>query len=490
MKIFFALATLFLFLSTGKRNIHPKWAIVVKNYDEGTSEKPYGHAFVAGIDRYPRKVHKRMGKNKIHKRSKVKPFVKVVNYNHLMPTRYSVDFSFEKFSAKDLKDPAKRKKLRFNTRDKVDLQSLSLQIRTWRKYYVTILKYSIEEANRSSRKMTLRWGIVTAGKISNDFVNALNSYPDKGDQEIVAVAARDKNRASEFAKTHNIKKVFDSYQELARSNDIDIAYIGALNSDHYGLTTLFLENGKHVLCEKPFCLNYKQTQSLINLAKKKKLFLMEALWARFAPAYVDLEKDIKSGRLGEVKFVEANFGINAKDVARLNTKEQGGGALLDLGIYLLHLSQFVFKEEPIKVTAIGTLFDSGVDESETIILEYSGGRKAVLNANSTLRLWNKATIYGTEGRVTLEDPFHFPSKVTQVDGSVKVYKLHSSNLPYVFENSAGLVYEALEVERCIKAGLLESPQFAHKDTIMISKLLDTIRKQLGVHFDADDEEYP
>ncbi|KAJ8731153.1 hypothetical protein PYW07_004317 [Mythimna separata] len=91
-------------------------AIVVKNYDEGTSDKPYGHAFVAGIDRYPRKVHKRMGKNKIHKRSKVKPFVKVVNYNHLMPTRYSVDFSFEKFSAKDLKDPAKRKKLRFNTR--------------------------------------------------------------------------------------------------------------------------------------------------------------------------------------------------------------------------------------------------------------------------------------------------------------------------------------------------------------------------------------
>ncbi|MDK0628405.1 60S ribosomal protein L27, partial [Clostridium perfringens] len=91
-------------------------AIVVKNYDEGTSDKPYGHAFVAGIDRYPRKVHKRMGKNKIHKRSKVKPFVKLVNYNHLMPTRYSVDFSFEKFSAKDLKDPAKRKKLRFNTR--------------------------------------------------------------------------------------------------------------------------------------------------------------------------------------------------------------------------------------------------------------------------------------------------------------------------------------------------------------------------------------
>lgn len=97
----------------------------------------------------------------------------------------------------------------------------------------------------------------------------------------------------------------------------DIAYIGALNSDHYALTKLFLENGKHVLCEKPFCLNLKQTQSLINLAKKKKLFLMEALWTRFSPAYVDLEKDINAGKLGEVKFVQANFGINAQDIDRL-----------------------------------------------------------------------------------------------------------------------------------------------------------------------------
>lgn len=94
-----------------------------------------------------------------------------------------------------------------------------------------------------------------------------------------------------------------------------------------------------------------------------------------------------------VIFIRNNF--------LFSKKEQGGGALLDLGVYLLHLSQFVFKEEPIKVTAIGTLLPSGVDESETIILEYSGGRKAVLNANSKLRLWNIATIFGTEGRVTV-----------------------------------------------------------------------------------------
>ncbi|XP_060528468.1 large ribosomal subunit protein eL27 [Cylas formicarius] len=96
-------------------------AIVVKTYDEGTGDKPYGHALVAGIDRYPRKIHKRMGKAKMHKRSKIKPFVKTLNYNHLMPTRYSVtDLTDLKAAPKDLKDPMKRKKIRFQTRVKFE----------------------------------------------------------------------------------------------------------------------------------------------------------------------------------------------------------------------------------------------------------------------------------------------------------------------------------------------------------------------------------
>nr|QBH73529.1 60S ribosomal protein L27e [Orthoderella ornata] len=97
-----------------------KKAIVMRNFDDGTSDKQYGHALVAGIDRYPRKVHKRMGKAKIHKRSKIKPFVKVLNYNHLMPTRYTVDLSLEKTSVKDLKDPIKRKKARFQAKVKFE----------------------------------------------------------------------------------------------------------------------------------------------------------------------------------------------------------------------------------------------------------------------------------------------------------------------------------------------------------------------------------
>ncbi|KAI5643218.1 oxidoreductase family, NAD-binding rossmann fold domain-containing protein [Phthorimaea operculella] len=305
--------------------------------------------------------------------------------------------------------------------------------------------------------MPLRWGIVTAAKICNDFVNAFNSYPEIGDQTIVGIAARDKTRATAFAKTHNIPKVYDSYQALAKAKDVDVVYIGALNSDHFALSKLFLENGKHVLCEKSLCLNYKQAKGLIDLAKKKKLFLMEAVWSRFFPIYAALEKQLELGKLGDVKFVEANFGVEAGVMERVLKKNMGGGALLDVGIYVLQFAQFVFKDEPIKVLATGGLNSDGVDVWESIILEYSGGRRAVLNTHSQLKMWNKATIVGTKGRITLEDPFHCPTQMILADGDKVEHPLHSSKLPYVYGNSAGLVFEALEVMKCINAGLIESP---------------------------------
>ncbi|XP_022821975.1 trans-1,2-dihydrobenzene-1,2-diol dehydrogenase-like [Spodoptera litura] len=270
----------------------------------------------------------------------------------------------------------------------------------------------------------------------------------------------------------------------------DVAYIGSLNSEHYELSMLFLQHGKHVLCEKPFCLNAKQTRSVINFARKNNLFVMEAVWTRFSPAYADLEKDIQNGKLGDVLFIEADFGIVSPNDRSTHIKEFGGGAMLDVGVYVLQLPQFVWKEEPKKVTTVGSLYDSGVDLTETIILEYEGGRRAVLNIHTQLEMWNKATIYGTKGHVTLEQPFHFPHKVIDKDGKIKNYELHSSNLPYNFTNSPGLVYQALEVARCIKAGLIESPRMTHQESINLAVLEDTVRKQLGVHFEADDKEYP
>ncbi|CAK1540163.1 unnamed protein product [Leptosia nina] len=339
-------------------------------------------------------------------------------------------------------------------------------------------------------KMPLRWGIVSAAKISHDFVTAINSYPNKGDVVIAGIAARDKKRATEFAHTHGIPNVFDSYEDMAKSNEIDVAYIGSLNPQHYELAILFLDSGKHVLCEKPLCMNYKQAQSLVNLARKKKLFLMEAVWSRFSPAYIALEKEINAGKLGDVKYVDVNFGVPIADRDRVSKKSLGGSALLDIGVYAIQLAQYVFKEDPLKITACGELNEGGVDEVSTIILEYTGRRRAVLNINATIRLVNNANIYGTEGRMVLEDPFHFPTKLINVDGKFEEFPLHAPKNKLNFENSTGLVYEALEVARCIKEDLLESPRMSHQMSLTLAKIEDEVRKQLGVEFDEDNKEYP
>ncbi|KAJ8720320.1 hypothetical protein PYW07_012363 [Mythimna separata] len=339
---------------------------------------------------------------------------------------------------------------------------------------------------QSTSKMTIRWGIVSAGKICSDFVNAVNSYPQKGDQEIVAVAARDKTKADEFAKLHNIKKTFGSYEEMAKSGGIDVVYIGALNPYHFELAKLYLSNGKHVLCEKPLCMNTNQAAALIDLARNKKLFLMEAVWSRFSPAYEEMMKEIENGDIGEVKFLEANLGFFSES-DRVNLKQLGGSAVLDVGVYVIQLAQLIFKDWPIKVDAFGNVNEDGVDYTETIILEYPGGKRAVLNTHTQLQLINNAIVYGTKSRITLKPPFHFPHKIIRSDGTVKEFKLHLSKIPYNFENSAGLVYEAMEVARCIREGLTESPRMTLAESLRLAVLETKVRNKLGVHFDCDDQ---
>jgi len=132
--------------------------------------------------------------------------------------------------------------------------------------------------------MATRWGIVSAGLISHDFTNAIGIHPAE-DHQVVAVAARKLTDAEEFAAKHGIKRAYGNYEDLAKDADIDVIYIGAINTVHLPLAKLYLNAGKAVLCEKPLCMNLKETQELVELARSKKLFLMEAVWSRCLPAY-------------------------------------------------------------------------------------------------------------------------------------------------------------------------------------------------------------
>lgn len=331
----------------------------------------------------------------------------------------------------------------------------------------------------------LNWGIAGSGKICNDFVVALSSLP-KNDHNVVAVAARSQDSADSFAKTHSIPKSYQGYNSLAKDPNVQIVYVGVLNPQHFDVSKMMLENGKHVLCEKPLTMNEKQTRQLIDLAKNKKLFLMEAVWSRCFPAYEELRTIVEKNEIGEIQQVNVNFGFNLTNVERLQTKEMGGGSILDLGVYVLQFQQFIFRGlKPIKVVASGNLNKYGTDANAAAIITYPGEKMAVVSCNATAELDNTARISGTKGSVTI--PFFWCPKEINILGKLKAFnwpKIKYGNLNFI--NSEGLSYEAEEARKCIKSGLIESPKITHEESLQLAQLMDSLRKQVGVLFPADE----
>ncbi|XP_059616569.1 trans-1,2-dihydrobenzene-1,2-diol dehydrogenase-like [Phlebotomus argentipes] len=333
--------------------------------------------------------------------------------------------------------------------------------------------------------MALKWGIVTTGFIAHDFVNAVSTLP-ADDHEVVAVAARDKSKAEEFAATHGIPRAYGGYEAIAKDPEVEAVYVAALNPAHYEISMMMLEHGKHVLCEKPLCMNEREARKLITFAESKKLFLMEAIWSRFFPSYQYLKRQIDSGTLGEIQEVNVTFGFHIPS-ERVQLKKLGGGTVLDLGVYTIQVSQWAFREPPKEIKATGELNADGVDIGVKAELIYSRGVARIQTSAST-KLKNEAVIVGTKGQITLNDTFWCPISLTDIDGSVKTWPLPPGRHPHFnFPNSCGLRYEAEEVRKCIRGGLLQSDVVSHNESLVIAKIQDEIRRQIGVKYDADDQ---
>ncbi|KAK7099402.1 hypothetical protein V1264_003545 [Littorina saxatilis] len=247
--------------------------------------------------------------------------------------------------------------------------------------------------------MATRWGICSAGLISNDFCSALKSLPSS-EHEVVAVAARQKENAEKFAEKYGIPTAYGSYEDLAKDPNVEIAYVGAIHPVHFKICMLLLEHGKHVLCEKPLTLTLQEAKDVIAKAKEKKLFFMEGFWTRFFPAVLRMQEEIQAGNLGHINFLRANFCVPASSVQRLTKKEMGGGGLMDLGCYTVQYANLVFREQPEKIIAVGDLTEEGVDRSGTVVLKYKGGSMAVLCYSFDNALGqNNITLYGSKGNL-------------------------------------------------------------------------------------------
>jgi predicted dehydrogenase len=322
----------------------------------------------------------------------------------------------------------------------------------------------------------VRWGIAATGGIARQFANGLAQTDEA---ETIAVASRTQARADEFGAEFDIPHRHASYEALAEDPDVDVVYVASPHSRHEADTLLFLEAGKHVLCEKPFALNAAQAQRMVDAARARDLFVMEAIWSRFLPAYVLLGDLLADGAIGEVQHVDADFAIRFPFDAthRHFDLALGGGALLDLGIYPLQLAQLVLGPA-VEVHAVGQVGETGVDEVVAAVLRHASGGLATVRTATRLTMACTARISGTEGAIDLPAFMHCPSSltVTNIEG------IDVREAPIVGE---GLRYQVAEVHRCVRAGELESPVVPHAGTLQLARTMDEIRSQLGVRYPGE-----
>lgn len=323
----------------------------------------------------------------------------------------------------------------------------------------------------------IRWGILATGGIAAQFTQDLRLVPDA---TIVAVGSRTIEAARAFATRHTIPRAYGSWRELAEDPEIDVIYVATPHSAHYQATLTCLTAGKATLTEKAFTLSRRTSQHLVDTARAKRTFLMEAMWTRCFPAIRRIQELIADGAIGEVTSVHADFGLAGPfpPSHRLVNRALGGGALLDLGVYPVTFAQ-LFLGVPDKISAWASLTPDGVDENTAITLGYASGALAQLSCSLRGRTPGRASITGTKGRFDLSEGFFRPYGYTLLRQGSEPEEVR------IPTEGAGYHYEAEEVQRCLRADLLESPLVPLDDTLAIMSTLDTIRGEIGVEYHED-----
>lgn len=330
--------------------------------------------------------------------------------------------------------------------------------------------------------------ILGAGKIAVAMATTLQPLKDV---TCYAVASRNKNKAQVFADKYGFAKAYGSYTDMLDDPDVELVYIATPHSHHYEHIKMCLEHGKHVLCEKAFTANARQAEEVLRLAESKGLLLTEALWTRYMPMRQKIVDVINSGVIGTPTSLAANLGYPLEHIDRLTNPYLCGGALLDLGVYVLNFASMVFGNEITAMTANCVKYKTGVDAQETIMLSYADGKMASLYVTFLAQTDRRGFINGTNGYIEIENINNFES--------IRVYNLERK---VVAEYAAptqvtGYEYEVQSAIRAIQNHEIECPEMTHYDTLLMMQLMDNIRAAWGIKYpysvertDDDPEEDP
>ncbi|WP_347402499.1 Gfo/Idh/MocA family protein [Corallococcus macrosporus] len=320
----------------------------------------------------------------------------------------------------------------------------------------------------------LRWGVLAPGRIAGGFVWALHRHTD---QRVQAVASRDPERAARFASQYGIARVHGSYEQLVADPDVDIVYVASPHSEHKRQALLAIAAGKHVLVEKPLALNAAEARDIARAARAANVFAMEALWSRFLPQTLLIERLLRDGVLGDIRLVAADFGgrFDFDPEGRVFNPALGGGALLDIGIYPIWLAHLVLGPPP-HVHATGSLAQTGVDGQAALVLTYPQGAQALLHTTLFAETPQEAVIAGTHALLQIDSRFFTPGGFTlkAARSDQRLRWTDASGL----HGSEGLAWQAAAVALHISEGRTESPLHPLEHSVALLETIDAARAQL------------
>ena len=262
---------------------------------------------------------------------------------------------------------------------------------------------------------------------------------------------------------------------------VELIYIAVPNHLHYSVARECIKHGKPVLLEKPFTLNEQQARALIDLAELHQVFLCEAMWVRFMPLMQRLKKEIEAERIGEIISVTTDIGYNLTEKERVNRMDLGGGALLDLGVYPLSFAIQVLGMEIENISTSMVHMPSGVDAQEFVNLTYSSGALAGLFVTMLANTPKNGMIYGTKGRIEVEDINNYASyRIYNVQGEL----IETVERP---EQISGLEYEVEACVHAIRAQKKECQEMTHFDTLFQIRVMDTVRRAWNLIYPQEEQ---
>jgi predicted dehydrogenase len=323
----------------------------------------------------------------------------------------------------------------------------------------------------------IRWGFVGPGRIARLVAADMQHVPHA---RLSAVASRSPQRAQEFAREFGAERAHGSYRAIVEDPDVDVLYIATPHPQHHAIALAAIEAGKALLVEKAFTATVAGAEEVVAAARERGVFVMEAMWTRFQPAVVRARELVEQGALGQVRLVQADLGVDkAFDPAdRLFAAELGGGAMLDLGVYVVSFAQH-FLGVPDRLEVVGSLAPTGVDLEAALLLGYDDGRAATLLTSLRQPSPGSARVIGTEGVIEVPPRFHHPHAVTLVRRGGEPELIEAPPL------GGGYSHELIEVTECLRAGRTESAVMPLEDTLAVQRLLNAACEELGVHHRED-----